>query len=115
MSFTSLNDKVLTSQLKFRISAADLGLAPENDNAAALQNAANAVNQSYNDLQGVTASSSVDGDGLQVLLVIDYRSADLGALIERGLITQAETESQFVSADKTKSTLEQGGFACSVE
>lgn len=79
----------------------------------------NAINsslaRSYDALQGVDAVGSLEDNRVKVTVTIDYKKADIQALINAGLLHEGEVDTKYVSLGKTQSQLEQEGYSCTIQ
>ncbi|WP_356918143.1 DUF1307 domain-containing protein [uncultured Dubosiella sp.] len=48
-------------------------------------------------------------------VTIDYRRADIQALIDAGLLHEGEVDTKYVSLGKTQTQLEKEGYSCTVQ
>lgn len=71
-----------------------------------------AVSNMYEDLDGVDAQAQINGDQILISVKMDLEKADLEALSERGVLTDAVVSTNYVSWTKTKEALEAEQIAC---
>lgn len=113
--FEADGDAVVRSKQTFILPYESLSL-PENLPAEeARKQAAEAVKNSYAQIGGVRVTANPQDNGIHVEVSIDYTAANPEQLAAHKLITEAEMQNRFVSADKTAKALESAGYACSIE
>lgn len=112
LSYTVEGDRVLYIEQTVRTNREKLGI-PDNLTQEQLETAVDsAMTSTYNDLHGVEASAKINGNQILITVKMDLEEADLEALNDRGLLTEAAASSDYVSWTKTKEALEAEQIAC---
>lgn len=115
VSFQAQGDHVESQIQTFYLSFADLGIG-EGMSSEDMMNAINSsLARSYDALQGVDAVGSLEDNRVKVTVTIDYRRADIQALIDAGLLHEGEVDTKYVSLGKTQTQLEKEGYSCTVQ
>lgn len=115
MSLQSQGDHVEYQTQTFYMTFEELGIG-EGMSSEDMMNAINSsLARSYDALQGVDAVGSLEDNKVKVTVTIDYKKADIQALINAGLLHEGEVDTKYVSLGKTQSQLEQEGYSCTIQ
>ena len=73
------------------------------------------MDDKYNSTEGVHVSTELNEQQVEVTLEMDFKTANIDTMIERGLLDKGEAQSDYVSLKKTQSAYKQEGFACMIK
>ena len=94
------------------MSFSDLGIT-EDMNSEQIQSKINSsLDDKYNSIEGVHVSTQLKDKQVEVTLEMDFKTANIGMLIENNLLDKGEAQSDYVSLKKTQNTFKKEGFAC---
>ena len=63
----------------------------------------------------MSVSGAVEDNRVKVTVNIDYETADMDVLIEKGLLKEGEMENQYISLKETQNDYTDNGYACSLD
>lgn len=115
ITFFSRNDEVYSMQVVFYRDFETLGVTDEMDLDTIKERVNNALSEKYADIKGVSAIGDIEDESIRYTIMIDFDAADTEQLIESGLLTSGEVQSQYISLKKTRESYQNEGFACSVQ
>lgn len=112
LSYSVAGDRVVYIEQTIRTDRDKLGIPQDLSQEQLDMAVSSAVSNMYEDLDGVDAQAQINGDQILISVKMDLEKADLEALSERGVLTDAVVSTNYVSWTKTKEALEAEQIAC---
>ena len=114
--FFSQDDEIQSMQEVFYMSYEDAGVTYDMDPETVKENINDKLSNKYSQIAGVTVIVDEIVDyNIKIIVMIDFRVADMNQLIEQGLINEGNVQNQYISLEQTMEAYSSNGFACSYQ
>ena len=115
ITFDAKGDEITNMTQTFYMTFDSLGITEDMDASQMEQIINDSLSQTYSDIEGVSVSGTVEDNRVKVTVNIDYETADMDVLIEKGLLKEGEMENQYISLKETQNDYTDNGYACSLD
>ena len=109
ITFDAKGDEITNMAQTFYMTFDSLGITEDMDASQMEQIINDSLSQTYSDIEGVSVSGTVEDNR------VDYETADMDVLIEKGLLKEGEMENQYISLKETQNDYTDNGYACSLD